>query len=236
MNRTVRTYAAVALLTALFAATAGAAGLFEFRPVYVDLGILAGDVSVPFSFTLENSGSRAIHIVAVDPSCGCTSVFLPDSTIEAGEAVPLTGFFSSRKMEGEVLKTILVDTDDPERPRNVLVLKAWVQRRLTYAPRGVHFSLAWVGREEVETVLFRPGEGIDFTIEGVAASSSRFRTEVVPGELPGDLVLRIVLLPPESPGDFEDTVTVKTNVTGREEIEIPVTGRILPARNKKETK
>ncbi|MFH1277207.1 MAG: DUF1573 domain-containing protein [Candidatus Eisenbacteria bacterium] len=224
--RGARVLAPLAFLAAASAA-AGAPSLVADPPEY-DCGVLCGDTTVSFLFTLRNEGDEPLHIAAVDAACGCTSVFLPDSLIPPRGALPLTGSFSSRKMRGDVRKTVTLTTDDPGRPAAILLIRAWVLRDLTWAPRTVRFFGVRAGEGSERTVLFRPGRGVPFTIEGVQGPAGRYDLRVTEGERLGDRVLHVVLLPTAEAGALGDTIRVRTNVEGKEEIVIPVEGRIDP--------
>jgi len=196
------------------------------QPNTFDFGILEGDVTEPFLFTLQNNGDAPLYITGVDASCGCTDVFLADSLLLPGGSMPLTGTFSTRKMEGLVRKTIFLETNDPRRRRAVLMLKSWVQRRLTFVPKSIRFYDIDPETEMERTVLFRPGSDVSFRIEEFETGKVPVRTELTEGERPGDLVLRVSLPPLPAGTTIDDTLGVRTTVEGFERILLPLIVRV----------
>lgn len=227
MRRAAARFLPVLALLASLSGARGAPSLVA-DPAEYDCGVLDGDTTVAFLFTLRNEGDENLHVSDVDPACGCTSVFLPDSTVPPGGSLPLTGTFSSRKMEGEVRKTVSLTTDDPRRPRAILLVRAWVLRDLTWSPKTVRFLGVREGEGAERTVLFRPGRGVPFTITGIRAPAERYEIAEAEGERPGDRIVRILLRPGVEAGTLNDTILVSTDVKGKEEIAIPVAGKIHP--------
>jgi len=220
---------AAALLPALWLLALPIPGLgapaLVFDPVSVDLGLLEGDIVVPFSLALRNDGDAPLAIHEVNPTCGFTVVFLPDSLILPGESVPITGTFSSRKLEGEIRKAVILETNDPERPRAVFLVRAYVERALMLSDDAFDFGVFPPNVSKEAKILFRPKEGIELAILGVGAPEERFRFWVVDGERAGDLVLHLTLLPQPEGTVLEDTIHVQTNVKKCESIRLPVRGR-----------
>jgi len=225
-NRIGRLALGAALFLVTGAAAGGAAPSLVTEPARIDFGILEGDTAAPFSFLLRNDGDEELVIEGVNPSCGCTSVYLPDSVLPPGGSVPLTGTFSTRKKEGETTETVALLSNDPQRRRAIVLLRAWVQRALTLSRRTIYFQTVAAGEEKEETVLFRPGRGIDFSIGEVEAPGGRYRHFVTDGGRPGDLVLHIVLLPQETEMVIIDTLKIHTSVPGRELVPLRVMGRV----------
>lgn len=213
-------------------APAAAAPALVIEPPTVDLGILEGDVAVPFGFTLRNDGDEPLLIREVNPTCGCTVVFLADSLLAPGEIVPLTGAFHSRKLEGSVLKTILIETNDPARPRAVAILRVWVQRELTLSYESVDFGSFDAETIKEEKILIRPSAEIALEILGVEAPPERYQCWIEDGEKPGDRVLHVTLLPQREGIVLADTIRVRTNVKNRETIALPVRGHARGKRSK----
>ncbi|MFH1680790.1 MAG: DUF1573 domain-containing protein [Candidatus Eisenbacteria bacterium] len=215
----------LAAALALPVAASGAPSLV-IGPPSIDLGILEGDRVVPFSVALRNDGDEPLAIHEVNPTCGCTVVLLSDSLILPGESVPLTGTFSTRKLEGEIRKPVILRTNDPERARAVFLIRAWVQRALTLSDDSIDFGVFAPGEMKEGRILFRPSEGIELAILGVEGPEDRYRFWTAGGERPGDLVLHVTLLPQPEGTVVEDTIHVRTNVEGRETIRLPVRGRV----------
>jgi hypothetical protein len=125
---------------------------------------------------------------------------------------------------------ILLETNDPERPRAVATLRAWVQRELTLSDESLDFGEFDPDELREARILIRPGSAVSLTILGVRAAPERYRTWVAEGERPEDRILHVTLLPQPEGIVLSDTIYVQTNVKSHETIRLPVRGH---ARGKK---
>jgi len=226
MKRAVSFLLAAGALCALLPAAAPAVPVLVTEPSNVDLGIVEGDETVSFQVLLSNPGDSPLVIDEVGTSCGCTVAFLPDSVLEAGESVLLSGEFATRKMEGDVRKAIFLSTNDPFRARAVIMLRIWVQRKLTLSTEVVNFSNADPEGGTVREVLFRPGSDVDFEIVGISGDSDQVEWEVVPGEREGDRVIRFTSKPLPWGTDIAGVVEVRTTVEGEEKVVLRLFGKV----------
>jgi uncharacterized protein DUF1573 len=79
------------------------------------------EVSAKFNF--KNTGKKAVAILGVSTSCGCTVANPESSTVASGEKSNVQALFTIGDRHGEQLKKITVTTDDPETPVTVLTFK-----------------------------------------------------------------------------------------------------------------
>ena len=218
-----------AAFAVLLLAAAGAAADREpavalvVEPDVADLGFVEGDTTLPFLFVLKNEGGRTIRIEEVSTTCGCTVPVLPDSVVPPGGSVELSGTFETRKMEGKTRKAIFVRSDDEARPRAVLFVQAWIQRRLTWSPHKLNFANVPAGEAVEKTVLIRGATGLPFDITGVEAPEG-FVYAVETGERPEDRLLRVTILPREGAERFREEMTIQTNVEGKDTIAVSIVG------------
>ncbi len=218
--------AAALLFTLSAPGPARSAPALVVEPNEFDVGIVEGDTTVAIRYILKNAGTEPLRITEIRPSCGCTMISLADSLLSPGRSAPLAGTFSTRKIEGPVVKTIILTTNDPARPRAVLLLKGWVQRALTLDRTTVRFPDAAPGEMLEETVLLRPGRGHDLSELKIEADPHLFRHYVTDGEREGDRLLHITLLPQKEAMMIDRAVTVRTAIEGRELTEIRVLAHI----------
>jgi len=218
--------AAALVLTLLVSTAAFSAPALVVEPNEFDVGVIEGDTTTAIHYILKNAGTEPLRITEIRPSCGCTMISLADSLLPPGRSAPLTGTFSTRKIEGPVMKTIILTTNDPARPRAVLILKGWVQRALTLDRKTVRFADTVPGEMLEETVLLRPGRGHDLSGMEIEADPNLFRHYVTDGEREGDRLLHITLLPQKEAMLIDRAVTVRTVIEGREETKIRVLAHI----------
>ncbi len=197
-----------------------------FDPLVTDLGIIEGDRVVPYSLSLRNEGDETLRITHVSTTCGCTVAVLPDSTITPGGAVPLKGSLDTRKMEGEIRKSIFIINNDPGRERAVLILHGFVVRTVSHSPTALFFSNARLNRSLTKSITIRSGSGVPLEITGVSSATGLFRFDVTPLEEKDDYRIDAVLLPSEERRTIRDTIRIATTIEGYEEIDVPVLGQI----------
>ncbi len=128
------------LLTALAALAAVPA--FAQAPKMVvdqmvlDFGTVTQGVTVDATFTLRNQGDATLEVRAVRPTCGCT-VAKFDPEVAAGGTGTIHATLDTSSFKGPISKSLLVMTNDPEKPSVNLVLKADVQPIIEVLPRPV---------------------------------------------------------------------------------------------------
>ena len=89
-----------------------------------NFGTIKPGTPLTYTFKVKNEGDAPLEISNVKPACGCTSGDF-DKTIAPGKegkiklSVPETDSY-----RGEVAKTAMVTTNDPDRPSFTLTLKA----------------------------------------------------------------------------------------------------------------
>ncbi|MEM8784147.1 MAG: DUF1573 domain-containing protein [Planctomycetota bacterium] len=119
----------------IFPRVASAELSWESRSVTLEASAL--DASVDFAFPFENTGEAAVTVTSIRPSCGCTAAQLDEPTIEAGESSAIAGSFTIGDRRGKQSKTIVVRTDDPDRPVVTLRLTVQIAEAVRATPRLV---------------------------------------------------------------------------------------------------
>lgn len=118
--------ALVALLAALLAPPAAAGPRLAVDPEGFDFGEVRQQRTVSKEFRLVNFGDAALEILRISTSCGCTVVEAGERRVAAGESTRLRVELETREDRGPVVRTVLIETDDPDRPRVTLELRATV--------------------------------------------------------------------------------------------------------------
>ncbi len=100
------------------------------KAVFAETEFDAGEVlegqTVERRFTVKNEGKSDLVIESVKASCGCTAVEPADKVLKPGQSTQIIARFDSRGRTGPQHKTITVETNDPQNPRQILHLKATV--------------------------------------------------------------------------------------------------------------
>lgn len=95
----------------------------HFDEMLHDFGRVRSGAIMKHEFTLTNQGNADLLIHGVLPSCGCTTVSDFPAKVPPGGQAKLNLTFNSFSLMGEQIRTLLVKSNDPERPDLVLQLK-----------------------------------------------------------------------------------------------------------------
>jgi len=100
-----------------------------------DLGNLEEGELYQRSFTIANSGDKPLEVKVVRVGCGCTIILYPKKRLEIapGESIETRFSYNTEGMEGEEIKYIYIESNDPETPLLKLKLIAQVQRKQSAA-------------------------------------------------------------------------------------------------------
>ena len=185
------------------AATAQAALVWE--KTTLELNPALGDSNAVGVFKYENKGDTPIHFKSAPrTSCGCTVAALQKMDVAPGEKGEIKATFNIGDRTGMQMKTITVETDDPQNPTTVLTLKANIAQLLELQPAFVF----WQAGEEAKpkTILAKAGKGITLKNVEVTSSSGDFTAKVEPGPA-GEF--KINIQPKDTAKPLNTTLTVK---------------------------
>ena len=185
------------------AATAQAALVWEKTELELNPALNAPNAVGVFKY--ENKGDTPIHFKAVRPSCGCTTAAMPKTDVAPGEKGEITATFNIGDRTGTQVKTITVDTDDPQHPQTVLTLKANIAQMLELQPAFVF----WQSGEEAKpkTISAKAGKGVTINKIEVTSSSADVTAKVEPGPAAGEF--KINVQPKDTAKALNATLTIK---------------------------
>jgi Protein of unknown function (DUF1573) len=87
-------------------------------------GTIKAGTPLNHTFKIKNDGKAPLEITNVSPSCGCTTTNY-DKVIAPGQTGGITlAIDKTESYSGEVVKIAEVTTNDPNKPRFTLTLKA----------------------------------------------------------------------------------------------------------------
>ena len=95
-------------------------------PAAFDFGPLRAGRKVHRQFAVKNFGAADLEIANVTTTCGCTAALLDRTTIKPGRSATLRVTFDTRDDRGKVTRRVLIESNDPARPRLELRLEATV--------------------------------------------------------------------------------------------------------------
>lgn len=91
-----------------------------------DVGIVKKGEKIDAVFEVRNEGPATLRISDARPSCGCT-VATFDREVAPGKTGKVRATVDTKNLGGAITKTILLVSNDPERPQVALTLKADVR-------------------------------------------------------------------------------------------------------------
>ncbi len=103
----------------------------KFMEDFWDFGSIPKETTVKHEFPFENTGTDTLVITRVKPICGCTTAPLSSDRIAPGATEELTAYLNTKRLNGKVRKSILIDTNDPVNPYLRISFSATIEDSLT---------------------------------------------------------------------------------------------------------
>lgn len=98
----------------------------RFESATHDFGRVRSDQKQAFAWVYHNDGNLPLEILSTAPSCGCTATVLDGDAIAPGGTGTLKITFDPVGQSGDVRKTLTVLTNETEKPRTILTIRAKV--------------------------------------------------------------------------------------------------------------
>ena len=128
---------ALALLALLLAAgppaeppppspAAARAPRIEVEPDRFDFGRVVPERTLNKQFSIRNFGNADLTVERVSTTCGCTAALLDNKVVKPGGSATLRVTFETRRYNGKVARSVLIKSNDPQRPTFELKLEATV--------------------------------------------------------------------------------------------------------------
>src|SRR5213082_2746947 len=166
-----------------------------------------GDKQAVGHFKYENVGKTPVHFKSVHSSCGCTNAQTQKDEVPPGEKGEITATFNIGGRIGTQVKTVTVQTDDPDpaHATTQLTLKAVIPQLLELQPMFV----TWRSGEEPKAkfITAKANKDAGITKLDVVSSVPDFTTKVDPGSAPNEF--RISVQPKDTVKPAYTTLTIK---------------------------
>lgn len=206
----------------------------EVVPETKDAGTVAKGHVIDATFIIKNHGGSDLVISDARPSCGCTVASF-DKVIKPGGEGKLTSSVDTKTFTGPISKSILLVSNDPERPQMNLFVKATVKPFVDVLPQPfVRFSVI-KGDSAGQDVMLVSEEK---TFKPAIAETSQpyVHAEILPAgdkdKIPGrageQYRLRISVTGDAPDGLLNAPIRLNTGVAEQPTLEIPVSGIVRP--------
>jgi Protein of unknown function (DUF1573) len=214
-------------LSMLFAA--GAHASLQWEQTAIELRPAINDKQAIGHFKYQNTGKSPLHFKQVHASCGCTTAQTQKDVVPPGEKGEITATFNIGDRTGTQVKTITVQTDDPD------VVKATTQLKLTaIIPQPLEVNpafLMWQDKEEPKPKTVTVKVAKDFAVKDlkVTPSSQDFQTTV---SKTGKDEFKIEVKPKDTARMLAGTLTIQPDDTPKlSYVNMRVMGPNVPMKN-----
>jgi hypothetical protein len=113
-----------------------------FEKSVIDLGETREDDGPEIQFKFSNKGDQPLMITEIRGSCKCHALKLSKETLLPGESGFLFAKISTRYRFGPLTDQILVKSNDPKNPKQVLRIKQYVVKRTLAVPDRLYIDLS----------------------------------------------------------------------------------------------
>jgi len=187
-----------------------------------DFGEVPLGVEVRHAFPVTNRGRQPLTLQPARTECACKATVSPGGTLAAGEAGWVeVAFDTMGATGGERVRTVTIDTNDPQTPELVLALRGRVVADVTVSPEKVFFGHVPRGVRREITVDVETAAGV--TVEKVRKESPRFDLRVVRLAAPrAGIRIHVILRPQHHRGPFDDLIVVTTDSARQPSVDLPV--------------
>src|SRR5437016_12766324 len=136
----------------------------------IELHPSAGDKTAVAHFKYQNSGTTPVHFKSVKASCGCTTTQSQKEVVNPGEKGEIVATFNIGDRTGQQMKTVTVQTDDPNpsQATTVLTFKATIPEALEIKPAFVY----WQSGEEAKPKKISVKASKDFPAKNITVKST----------------------------------------------------------------
>src|SRR5438874_7943435 len=212
-------------IVALTALAQGARSELKWEQTSVDLKPALGDKQAVAHFKYENVGKTPVHFKSVHASCGCTTAQTQNEQVAPGEKGEIIATFNIGGRTGTQVKTVTVQSDDPERSSIVLTLKAVITPLLEIQPALVY----WQNGEEPKPKIITAKANKDAAIKKLDVSSSTpdFTAKVDAGSAPNEF--RISVQPRDTTKAVYATLTIKPDSPANTGNMFSAAARVMPS-------
>ena len=206
----------------------------EISPETKDAGTVAKGAVVDATFVVKNNGGSDLIISDARPSCGCT-VASYDKVIKPGQEGKIQSSVDTKSFSGPISKSVLIVSNDPDRPQMNLFIKAMVKPFVDVLPQAfVRFSVIKGDNSGQDVILLSEEKGFRPTI--AETSQPYVKAEIllagdkdkIPGRTGDQYKVHITVTPDAPEGLLNAPIRIATGVAQQPTVEIPVSGIVRP--------
>jgi hypothetical protein len=145
-----------------------------FETTEIDFGKIDTGKVVNLMFKFKNAGDETLIIKNINSSCGCTVPKVEKKEYQPGERGVIPVKFNSKGLNGKIVKTVTVSTNDKDNPNTTLKIKGTVVLKdfamVQLEPEQVNFEAVKLGEEYSRNIKIKNTGTADLRIIEVAHS------------------------------------------------------------------
>ncbi len=192
-------------------------------PVYNFGKVYRGEI-IQHTFTIQNVGDAPLSIKGVQRDCGCTGATIDKEWLMPGEELEVDVRLNTSTLEeGELEKSVRIETDDPGEPETILTMTGKLLVTARMDPPSVELK-DLKPREKVaeQIVEITPVEGFDLEIENLEVEGDFITAKLLGRDDSGVYRVAIHISTETMKNVLSATVKAFTNLDEEPLLRIPV--------------
>lgn len=210
-------------------AAASAAPTVVFEKSVVDFGRMTAGSKGTAAFVFKNTGDQPLDITKIFSICTCTT--FPKTSISSilpGKSAKIVAVFDSTGFEGNIVKRIVVKTNDPAHKKVMLTVMAKVIPIAKLEPESVSFGWLKLGSKYEVVVSLKPLTPKPFKILRVEPGQHSSVTKIRPSTAEkGAYDLTVLVKAGAKESRVLEELRVITNLPGHPAVPIQVFGNVV---------
>lgn len=153
--------------------------MIQFQEEKWDFGkVKQGDI-LSHEFVFKNVGEAPLSILRVRTSCGCTAALVSEKKIEPGKEGRIKVTFNSGGYAEKIVKSIYVDSDDPNRSNLELLVSAEIEvppkPKIKVDPYNLDLGLLLEGEELRGKVTIKNEGELELSVDSAREKATFLR-------------------------------------------------------------
>jgi len=211
-----------------------ARSIMVFRETSLNTGEILDIEPVTLEYEFKNTGSEALEISMIKPSCGCTVPDMEKKIYEPGEKGTIKVAFDPSGKNGKVSRNITIYTNSSTKPVHTIYVNSIVKQVVVVEPRVLSFNMTQKGSSATKDFKIY-GRFEDFKVSRATTQDSEtFGIEIIDGgkvEKNGEemwlQIVRVTILESAKPDSHRTEITVRTNEEHKRLFSLSAVGRVI---------
>lgn len=178
---------------------------------------------------IKNTGNETLKISEVTPGCGCTTAPLDKKELAPNEIATMDVSLTVSPSPGKVVKSITIKSNDPEKPKKLVYLKAEVVKAIATSPTSYFtFVDAVVGKVATSKLMLKNTSNQDITFSdfSITPATATINQKNKFTLKPGQEIELEAKYKPEKAGHFNIMLKMKTTHSDSPEMQIQGYGSV----------